>query len=289
MNRSVFSIRAGLLGLAIAAGGAVSAHSQGATEGFYTPLVDMRAIKDTDLRMALHRIHDLRSDIHEYSAVLTRTIRVDGQQIALAHSDIMYREPNLAFEYRVIEQSTAPGLTGQQFWAVSDGRYHWQYTQHAEGSEIELRSMLEADPNVTDIDARIADHLAPHLTRVDVRGLQKEGKEDRFLGATGVGNNPFDIFDPETLALVGESDDQWVFSGQRREDLPGAELSLRMTISKQHGLMVDCLMYSGQRITALELRDIQVNPDPPLADRYFIYTPPDGVPVQDLTKQLIES
>lgn len=242
------------------------------------PLVDMTKISEPKVKEAIEEIGRKVAAINElYVAEFTPG---DPLMPILSNNPaqvIMRRKGGFFMASRGMNRPH-PQLTITDMWIMSDTKIFWTVTKG-----------MGVDPKGG--DQRIPVVIA---TKVDLDKMRAAGITNKMTETSGHFMefvNPFGGLEPSTLKLSGETTETWTFTAKvlPNEDSQAHGSTVQVvTVSKQNGLPVKAATEGRVPVTATFAK-VQVNPNPPVAESYFHFTPPAGAYVIDETDKAIQA
>lgn len=254
--------------------GGFSARSQ-APAAAPTPLAEISKVTDPKTRAALEEIARKVADIREVvvqsyiSNAPTGTVRTTSPR------QLILRVDGFAFMHVDNLGGKKQNILIQEEWIFNNHKQYWvvqKGTDTVTNKAVTIASLLD-------------------LTRLERAGVKSAMSFNSQFAAL---LNPFVLLDPSRLKLVEETPDAWTFSadftpqGVAALHLTDTEGKLeRLSISKKTGLLVKSET-SGAQPVIESLSQVTVNPDPPMPEKYYTYTPPADALVYDLTGGMIQ-
>lgn len=237
--------------------------------------LNLALITDPKVRAAVEEIQRKTAAIKEIIIQDYRTNET-GSVITGAHpKQLIIRADGQSFTHAANLNNQHKNVLTQEMWVFNNGKNFWNVQK---GMDTVQKKPVTI---VSGVD----------LVKVRAAGVKSELMALNSLAAFV---NPFINHDLSTLKLVSETPEAWNFTANISTDGPeGREIralritSERLSISKKSGLTIKSATDGPNPITE-SLDQVTVNPDPPVPDSYFNYTPSASAFVVDMTDQEIQ-
>jgi outer membrane lipoprotein-sorting protein len=198
-----------------------------------------------------------------------------------------FQKPDLYFSKSTNVKHPLLFLQNSTTYLVMDGKFLWQYIQNAPGSGKTVFQGKNIPQEKA--EAFIKQHETPKILRYDISRLRQAGNNEiEFIMATDLFINPFYLCDPLSLKLEREDETTWWFLGKSawKQLDPNLE-SVRLFIGKEDGVLQkqEFMDKDGKTFYTEEVSNVKINPEFP--PNQFIFNPPQGIEVKDMTEAVL--
>ena len=194
------------------------------------------------------------SAVKTYEADFTMETKEDDGKLVKLEGKISFKSPNMRrLEIKQDDTQELPQMV------ISDGTYEWHYDPNTNPDTQESPQVLRSS-----VPAELP---GPHRPFGEIQSGSLRFVEKRGSGATAVLR-----FEGAPSPVLAQSS-------------PVPIKLIRLDVGEQDGFLRDLFLLDekGQEVLAQHYTSIRINPDLPASD--FVFTPPEGVPVKDLSAE----
>lgn len=246
--------------------------------------IDASKVTDPKVKGAIEEINRKQAVIKEIAIGDVRTTQTKGSETLIALTGkSYYRVPDLfCNQFTAVAGMSAGSVSG----TASDGKTLWQLTIASPALIENMINRMKANrmPQ-TEIDTNVK-KLKVECSKLDLDKLRAAGLYDPAASITPM--HPDAIYPADQWRLESETATTWTFVSPAEQ-----KGSNKFTFSKENGLCVvtQSVRYidSTPMLGTTALGKIEVNPNPPIADSVFKFTPPAGVEPTDMTEMRLKA